>query len=250
MKKMKITNKKSAELLCEFINKHFYSSLIREGFVPFAKDKQHYVKWLNKDVLAFIYFALIPCGDFEVYYGAKTLVNMLPIKLTRFDTHSYYSNEMYSAEYKVREDPNRMRFWYYPLLDEYGYEDKIEVIAKQLEKAAFPELRESIPPCEVAKFAKKGSHITCYEYLYGDKASFMSKLKELIDDTDRMQIVAEWIERHKELKQNLSTWDARTCDAALNARFANDWAIFDSFVEECREYNLTLLKKHVPLLFD
>lgn len=232
-----------------FVKEHFYDSLIQKRFVPSKKSSLQWAKFVHDDVLAFLRFNVDTLGDFDVFYGAMTMVQNLPFGLTERDTNFYYLNNMQWAGRQFSDYPNVLFPYRSPLSHPNTYEIKLEGIRKQLEKIVFPTLDKTITPKDVPSLFRHIAPFSCYEYLYGDFQRFENKIKEIASSEERTKRILK-NDTILELTERHCRWNDIEIHYGVLAYVNKDYGIFEKHIERCREFNLKLLRKNMPMLFE
>ncbi len=226
----------------EFVKENFYDRLIQKGFVPFKKSCLQWAKFVHDDVLALICFNVETLGDFDLFYGATTTVQNLPFGLTPHNTYVRYTNEMLWAN---KELPKYKA----PLSQPRTYGIKLQSISEQLEKIVFPAFDKEITPKDVVSLSRYIPYISCYEYLYGDFEKFENKIKEIANDEDRKRRILEEY-RNLEFIERRCPWSEMVIYNSVLAYINQDYSILEKHIQRCKEFNLKLLKKNIPMLFE
>lgn len=241
-----MSTRETHKLLKKFVEVHFSELLLKEGYVPFKNNPTHWVKFLNEDVLGFIYFG-IDHGDFNVHYGTKTLAVFLPIGLPPYRTTIYYINYMNSTERKMREDLGCIPINYLDALtNENSYYQKLEIIKQQLLNYALPGLAKKVPDRPPYEYSDIVKLCEC------DQESRIELLKDMEKIVSNRRNIKVLLEKAPTLQrcQEQFIWDILDDYTIALAAKNSDMSVLDNYVEQCKEYNIKLLKKAVPLLFD
>ena len=241
-----MSTRETHKLLKKFVEVHFSELLLKEGYVPFKNNPTHWVKFLNEDVLGFIYFG-IDHGDFNVHYGTKTLAVFLPIGLSPYNTTFYYINYMNDAGRKMNEDLGCIHIHYFDALtNENSYYQKLEIIKQQLLNYALPGLAKKVPdrlPYECSNIVK-----LC-ECDQESRIELLRDMEKIVSNRRNIEVLLEKAPALQRCQEEF-IWDILDDYTIALAAKNSDMSVLDNYVEQCKEYNLRLLKKAVPLLFD